>query len=111
MRRLTGDSPGAAQALQEALAIYRDVGDRDGEAEALNEAGTLHRVCGDLSAAGSCHRKALDLAREIGMSWDEAHALVGLGRQGQLPHHAEYAWLHVGSLAVRCARITAASAG
>ena len=82
MLRLTGDYLRAVQAMQEALAIYRDLGDRDGEAEALNEAGTLHRVRGDLSAAGSCHRKALDLAREIGLSWDEAHALAGLGRCG-----------------------------
>ena len=27
-----------------------------------------------------CHRQALDLAREIGSAWDEAHALAGLGR-------------------------------
>ena len=42
--------------------------------------GTLHRVRGDLDRAGACHRQALDLAREIGSSWDEAHALAGLGR-------------------------------
>ena len=53
---------------------------RDGEAEALNEAGTLHRVCDELSAAESCHQKALGLAREIGLPWEEAHALAGLGR-------------------------------
>jgi tetratricopeptide (TPR) repeat protein len=37
-------------------------------------------VRGDLRQAGSCHRQALDLAREIGSGWDEAHALAGLGR-------------------------------
>ena len=26
------------------------------------------------------HKHALDLARQIGSSWDEAHALAGLGR-------------------------------
>ena len=29
-----------------------------------------------------CHRQALDLAREIDSSWDEACALAGLGRCG-----------------------------
>ena len=77
---LTGDYPGAARDLEEALGIYRDIGDQGGEVEALNEAGTLHRVCGDLRQAGSCHQQALDLARQIGSSWDEAHALAGLGR-------------------------------
>jgi len=79
-RRETGDYPGAARDLQEALAIYRDIGNRWGEAAALNEAGTLHRVRGELRQAGSCHRQALDLARQTGGAWDEAHALAGLGR-------------------------------
>jgi len=30
--------------------------------------------------AGSCHQQALDLARQIGSSMDEARALAGLGR-------------------------------
>jgi Tetratricopeptide repeat len=34
----------------------------------------------NVSAAGVYHQQALDLAREIGSAWDEAHALVGLGR-------------------------------
>ena len=46
----------------------------------LNETGTLHRVRGDLGQAESCHRQALDLARQIESPWDEAHALAGLGR-------------------------------
>ena len=75
-----GGYPGAARDLDEALGSYRDISDRAGEAEALNEAGTLHRVCGDLRQAGSCHQQALDLARQIGSAWDEAHALAGLGR-------------------------------
>ena len=36
-------------------------------------------MCGDLRQAGSCHQQALDLARQIGMSCVEAHALAGLG--------------------------------
>ena len=80
VRRLTGDYPAAAQALEQALGIYRDLGDRGGEAEALNETGTLHRVSGDLAQAEACHQQALELARAIASSWDEAHALAGLGR-------------------------------
>ena len=53
---------------------------RHGEVEALNEVGTLHRVRADLGRAAACHRQALDLAREIGSSRNEAHALAGLGR-------------------------------
>jgi tetratricopeptide (TPR) repeat protein len=46
----------------------------------LNQTGTLHRDRGDLNQASACHLRALDLAREIGSSPDEAHALAGLGR-------------------------------
>jgi hypothetical protein len=65
VRRLTGDYPAAAQVLEQALGISRDIGDRDGEAEALNETGALHRVSGDLAQAEGCHRQALDLASAI----------------------------------------------
>ena len=40
----------------------------------------LYRVSGDLEQAEGCHQQALDLARTIASSWDEAHALAGLGR-------------------------------
>jgi Flp pilus assembly protein TadD len=40
----------------------------------------LHRVRGDLAQADARHQQALRLARAIGSSWDEAHALAGLGR-------------------------------
>ena len=79
-RRLTGDYPAAAQALEQSLGILRNLGSRGGEAEALNETGALHRVSGDLVQAEQCHQQALDLARAIASSWDEAHALAGLGR-------------------------------
>jgi tetratricopeptide (TPR) repeat protein len=42
--------------------------------------GTLHRVRGDLDQAEAYHRQALDLAREIANSGDEAYALAGLAR-------------------------------
>jgi tetratricopeptide (TPR) repeat protein len=83
--------PTAAGALEQALGIYRDLGDRDGEVTALNESGTLRRVRGDLARAEGCHRQALDLVRAIASSWDEAHALVGLGRCALAVGHATQA--------------------
>lgn len=88
LRWLTGDLPGAARELQEALSIYRDPGEPGAEVEALNEAGTLHKACSDLRQAGSCHQQVLDLARQVGSSWDEAHAVAGLGRCALAPGHA-----------------------
>jgi tetratricopeptide (TPR) repeat protein len=79
------------QALEQALALYRDLGNQGGEAEALNERGTLYRVSGDLAPAEGCHRQALDLACQISSSWDEAHALAGLGRCALAAGHATQA--------------------
>ena len=42
-RRLAGDYPGAAQALEQALGIYRDLGNRLGQANALNYLGNVRR--------------------------------------------------------------------
>jgi tetratricopeptide (TPR) repeat protein len=88
---MTGDYPAAAQALEQALGICRDLGDRGGEAETLNESGMLHRVSGDLAQAEGCHQQALELARAIASSWDEAHALAGLGRCALAAGHAAQA--------------------
>jgi hypothetical protein len=38
------------------------------------------RVTGDYPAGAQALEQALDLARQISSSWDEAHALAGLGR-------------------------------
>jgi len=80
VQRLTGAYAAAAQALEQALGIYRQIGSRTREADTLNERGTLHRVSGELTLANECHRQALELARAIDSSWDEASALAGLGR-------------------------------
>ena len=77
VRRQTGDYQGARDALEEALAISRDLGD---EADALNELGALYRVRGDLDRARACHQQALDQARRDENDRDEANALAGLGR-------------------------------
>ena len=41
--------------------------------------------------AQRCHQQALDLARAIASSWDEAHALAGLGRCALAAGHATQA--------------------
>ena len=91
MRRETGDYPAAAQLLDEALGIFRDLGDRAGEPEALNEKGTLHRVSGDLAQAKGCHQQALELARAIASPSTEARALAGLGRCALAAGHTDEA--------------------
>jgi len=70
----------AAVHLGEALRIFRDLSDRGGETTTLNLTGALHLADGDLAAAGTCYQQALDLARQTGDPWDEAHSLAGLGR-------------------------------
>ncbi len=91
MRRLTGDYSGAAEALDRALGICRDLGDRRSQAHALNGRATLHRVSGDLARAQECHQQALELARAIASWWDEAHALAGLGRCAMADGHTTQA--------------------
>ena len=86
---MTGDYPGAAQDLEEALGIYRDIGDRGGEAEASTRPGRCTGSAVTSRQARSCHQQALDLARQIGSSWDEAHALAGLGRCALAAGHAD----------------------
>jgi tetratricopeptide (TPR) repeat protein len=80
VRRQAGDYLGAAQALEVALGVFRDRGDRGGETAALNEAGALEHAQGENDRAAALHRQALDVAQQIASTWDEAHALAGLGR-------------------------------
>jgi tetratricopeptide (TPR) repeat protein len=80
VRSLTGDYPGAARDLDQALSIHRDTGNRYGEVTTLNEKGNLSRARGDFGQAATLHQRALDLARQIGSPLDEARALTGLGR-------------------------------
>jgi tetratricopeptide (TPR) repeat protein len=81
LRRVTGDYDGAAADLSASLAIYREIGLRGGEAEVLNNLGALHLARGEIGQAESCHRQALDLARDIASPHDQANALAGLGRR------------------------------
>lgn len=83
---MSGEYDRAGEAVETALGIYRGIGDRGGTAEALNEAGTVHRLRGRLGQAEAAHREALEVARAIDSTWDEAHAWAGLGRCAQAGH-------------------------
>ena len=57
VRGLTGDYPGAARELQEALGIYQDLGDRPGQAHALTNLGTARRRPATIRARpGTCRK-------------------------------------------------------
>jgi tetratricopeptide (TPR) repeat protein/transcriptional regulator with XRE-family HTH domain len=79
VRRLTGDYPGAGQALRQALSIYRHLGNRLGEANALNYLGDVRRLTGDYPDAAQALDHALSIYRDIGDQPGEANALNNLG--------------------------------
>jgi tetratricopeptide (TPR) repeat protein/transcriptional regulator with XRE-family HTH domain len=79
LRRLTGDYPAAAQALEQALGIYRDIGDRLGQANALSALGFVRLMTGDNPAASLVLEQALGIYRDIGDRLGQANALSGLG--------------------------------
>ena len=79
VRRLTGDYPGAARDLQEALGICRDLGDRPGQALALTNLGTTRRMAGDYPGAARDLQEALGICRDLGDWPGQAHALNCLG--------------------------------
>ena len=79
MRLVTGDSPAAAQALEQALGIYRDLGDRLGQANALTNLGVMRRLTGDYPAAAQAHEQAIGIYRDLGDRLGQANALTDLG--------------------------------
>jgi tetratricopeptide (TPR) repeat protein/transcriptional regulator with XRE-family HTH domain len=79
LRRVTGDYPAGAQALEEALRIYRDVGDRNGQAGALLHLGAVRRVTGEHPAAVRALEEALVIYRDLGDPLGQADALIELG--------------------------------
>ena len=79
VRRLMGEYPAAAQALEQALGIYRDLGDRLGQAGALNDLGIVRRLTDDYPAAAQAHEQALGIYRDLGDRLGQANALHNLG--------------------------------
>ncbi|WP_194908962.1 AfsR/SARP family transcriptional regulator [Catenulispora rubra] len=79
VRRLVGDYPGAAQAQEEALEIFRQLGHRLGEATALNDLGLVRYLVGDYPGAAQAQEEALEIFRQLGNRLGEANALNDLG--------------------------------
>ena len=79
LRGVTGDYPGAAGDLEEALGIYRDLGDRLGQANALIDLGEVGRATGEYPAAAQALEQALGICRDLGDRLGQAHALSSLG--------------------------------
>ena len=79
VRRLTGDYPGAARDLEEALGIYRDLGNRPGQASALNNLGVVRQLAGDYTSAARDLEEALGLYRDIDDRLGQASVLNNLG--------------------------------
>ena len=77
-RRLTGDYPGAAQALEEALDLCRDLGDRPGQAGALSDLGLVRQLTGEPGAAQAVG-EALAIFRDLDDRPGQAGALSNLG--------------------------------
>jgi tetratricopeptide (TPR) repeat protein/transcriptional regulator with XRE-family HTH domain len=80
VRRLTGDHPGAARDLQEALGIYRDLGDRPGQAGALANLGNTRRVADDSPGAVRDLQEALSIYRDLGDRPGQANVLIIRGQ-------------------------------
>jgi tetratricopeptide (TPR) repeat protein/transcriptional regulator with XRE-family HTH domain len=79
VRRLTGDLPGAAGDLQEALSIFQDLGDRLGQAHALNGLGRARALIADYPGAARDQHEALSIFRDLGDRLGQANALLYLG--------------------------------
>jgi LuxR family transcriptional regulator, maltose regulon positive regulatory protein len=79
VRRLTGEHPAAAQALEQALGIFRDLGHRLGQASALTDLGMVRRLTGDYPAAAQAFEQALAIYRDLGDRLGQAGALGSLG--------------------------------
>ena len=79
VRWLTGDYPGAAGALTEALDIFRDLADRLGQANALTDLGIVRWLAADYPHAAETLTQALSIFRELGDRLGQATALLDLG--------------------------------
>jgi tetratricopeptide (TPR) repeat protein/transcriptional regulator with XRE-family HTH domain len=79
MRKLTGDYPAAARALEQALGIYRDLDDRLGQARTLTSLGDMLEQMGDHPGASRAFERALDIYRDLDFRPGQAHTLSLLG--------------------------------
>jgi DNA-binding SARP family transcriptional activator/DNA-binding XRE family transcriptional regulator len=79
VQRLTGDHHRAAEALDEALGISREIGNRHGQAVALTYLGDVRLLTGDYGGAVKALDEALSISREIGNRTGQVGALKYLG--------------------------------
>jgi DNA-binding SARP family transcriptional activator len=79
VRCLTGDYRGGADAVSQALEIFRKTGDHHGEAIALSNLGTARHLTGDLAGADVAQTLAVEIFRANGDRFGEAYALANLG--------------------------------
>jgi len=80
LARRQGAYHDAITAYEQALGIVRDLGLREETPFLLIDLGDLHHLLGDFEAAGILHKKALDLAQELGAQDALALAREGLDR-------------------------------
>lgn len=80
VRRLTGDVPGATDAITRALRLYRELGERLGQAGALAELVRVQHLTGDFVGAGNSLTLALGIYRDLDNLHGQATALAELGR-------------------------------
>ncbi len=78
VRLASGDYPGAARDLQEALGIYRDIGDRHGRAIALTLLGNVRRMAGDFPGALGDLRESVGICQDLGDRRGQATTLIGI---------------------------------
>jgi tetratricopeptide (TPR) repeat protein/transcriptional regulator with XRE-family HTH domain len=79
VQQLMGNYAEAGEALQDALAIYRDLGNRLGQATALDNLGTVSLRTGDYQGQARTAEQALGIYRELGDRVGQASALRNLG--------------------------------
>ena len=78
MRRLTGDYPGAAEALEAALGIARDLGYRPARPPPSTPGGRAAET-GDYRGAAGALEAALGICRDLGHRPGEAETLNEIG--------------------------------
>ena len=75
-----GELHASARALEQSLAIWRELGDREQQARELNSLGATHRYLGHLDTARTLLEESVELSREIGSDTRLAAALTNLGQ-------------------------------
>jgi CHAT domain-containing protein len=69
----------ALETARKALELWQNLGDKEGLARAHDQIGTCYLALNALSEAAQSHERALELARELNQSSEQAEALINLG--------------------------------